>query len=155
MRCKVWGDSGRIVRYPLLISLAYSTCLPSCPYWRPCLVQSGRSERAMNSPAVATDAPDGLQLVCAGAPQRLSPRAGLLLSPGRAPIGTAQYSLATGHERGDPEFPANSTNFPNNPTYLPQTNKAISHTAFQHVFPENSTLIGTHLLGKSTILSAL
>src|SRR5262249_36140113 len=74
--------------------------------------------RATNNPAVATDALDGLQLVCAGAPQRLSPRAGLFSS----------IQLSYGHERGDPEFPANSTNFPSNPTYLPQTNKAISHT---------------------------
>src|SRR5262249_37723000 len=36
--------------------------------------------RATNNPAVATDALDGLQLVCAGAPQRLSPRASLFSS---------------------------------------------------------------------------
>src|SRR5262245_30805062 len=96
MRCKVWGDSGGIVRYPLLISLAYSTCLPSCPYWRPCLVQSGRSERAMNSPAVATDAPDGLQLVCAGAPSAYLPEQVYSYLPDGHQLVRAQNSLATG-----------------------------------------------------------
>src|SRR5262249_16369157 len=106
MRCKVWGDSGGIVRYPLLISLAYSTCLPSCPYWRPCLVQSGRSERAMNSSAVATDAPDGLQLVCAGAPSAYLPEQVYSYLPDGLQLVRAQYSLATGHERGDPDSPS-------------------------------------------------
>src|SRR5262247_3295912 len=41
---------------------------------------------------------------------------------------SGSIQLSYGHERGDPEFPANSTNFPSNPTYLPPTNKAISHT---------------------------
>src|SRR5262245_21154804 len=73
-------------------------------------------------------------------------RAGLLLSPGRAPIG-GSIQLRYGHERGDPEFPANSTNFPSNPTYLPQQIRLFptqTFRAFRHVFLENSTLIGTH-----------
>src|SRR5262245_44762330 len=83
---------------------------------------------AMNSPAVATAPPDGLRLVWAGAPSAYLPEQVYSYLPDGLQLVRAQYSLATGHERGDPEFPASSTNFPNNPTYLPQTNKAISHT---------------------------
>ena len=53
MRCEVWGDSEKL-RYPLLISLAYSICLPSCPYWRPSSYRAAARIRAMNSPAVTT-----------------------------------------------------------------------------------------------------
>src|SRR5262249_38757722 len=76
---EVWGDSG--IRYPLLISPAYSVCLPSCPYCRPCLVPSGRSDKSYECPRRAPvscglerpalisqsrsipNLPDGLQLV--------------------------------------------------------------------------------------------
>src|SRR5262249_17041081 len=39
-------NSGEVLRYPLLISLAYSICLPSCPYCRPCY--STRSDQGQD-----------------------------------------------------------------------------------------------------------
>src|SRR5215470_3740065 len=58
--------------------------------------------RAMNSPAVATDAPDGLQLVWAGVPSAYLPEQVYSYLDGLQLVRAGSKQLSYGHERGDP-----------------------------------------------------